>query len=188
MCYPLPSPRTGLYPFLKNVPQNVLFFQKSVRSPSKVPITGLKCRYIVLIYAIWEKIFKYFDGLVTRNSFLFYFSEEILWFWLKELKILNKVVSFLLLSFRSLFIRCISIKVFFHNFSNYNISFVRGKLERLTTTECILWSSYITQLLFLYYNLRFIRCIKYTFITPHFLPRRTLTSYLNDEFYLHYFK
>ncbi len=94
-----------------------------------------------LIYAIWEQIFKYFDGLVTRNSFLFYFSEEILWFWLKELKILNKVVSFLLLSFRSLFIRCISIKVFFHNFSNYNISFVRGKLERLTTSKCILWHS-----------------------------------------------
>jgi hypothetical protein len=67
--YPARPP--GLYPFLKNVPPNVPFFYH-------FPITGLKCRYMVLIYAIWEKIFKYFDGRVTRNSFLFYFSEEIL--------------------------------------------------------------------------------------------------------------
>jgi hypothetical protein len=44
------GPGSGLYPFLKNVPQNVRFF-------NPFPITGLKCRYIVLIYAIWEKIF-----------------------------------------------------------------------------------------------------------------------------------
>ena len=36
----------------------------------------VKCRYIVLIYARWEQTFKYFDGLVIRNSF-FFFSEEI---------------------------------------------------------------------------------------------------------------
>ena len=103
-------PCTGIWslPFFeKCTPKCTLF--------TLVPITGLKCRYIVLIYAIWEQIFKYFDGLDTRNS---------LWFWttltnslLKELKILNKVVSFLLLSFRSLFIRrCLSIKVFFITF------------------------------------------------------------------------
>ena len=44
-------PISGPYSFLKKLPQNVLFLPKNVLSPAIVPITGYKCRYIVMIYA-----------------------------------------------------------------------------------------------------------------------------------------
>ena len=65
-----------LYPFLKKCTPKCTPFFKTCTLAHKSTYNRVK---LSLIYTRWEQMFKYFDGLFTRNSF-FFFSEEILSF------------------------------------------------------------------------------------------------------------